>query len=46
MLREAKDSVTSLCVSDHEIVTVSLDGCVRRYDLRGGQLFEDNVDCK
>ncbi|GFS46234.1 WD repeat domain-containing protein 83, partial [Nephila pilipes] len=41
ILRDAKDSVTSLAVSDHEILTASLDCCIRRYDLRTGQLLED-----
>lgn len=45
VLRDAKDSVTSLSVSDHEIVSTSLDCCVRRYDLRVGKLFQDNIGC-
>ncbi|KAI1290379.1 WD repeat domain-containing protein 83 [Halotydeus destructor] len=42
-LDEAKDSVTSLCVSEHEIASGSLDGKVRRYDLRKGVMSFD--DC-
>ncbi|GFV62148.1 WD repeat domain-containing protein 83 [Trichonephila clavipes] len=45
ILRDAKDSVTSLAISDHEILTASLDHCIRRYDLRAGQLYEDNLGC-
>ncbi|XP_064478727.1 WD repeat domain-containing protein 83-like [Ornithodoros turicata] len=43
VLDQARDAVTSVCVSDHEIVCTSLDGCVRRYDLRQGQLAVDTV---
>jgi mitogen-activated protein kinase organizer 1 len=39
ILEEPKDSVTSLDVSDHEILAGSADAKVRRYDLRNGQLF-------
>jgi WD40 repeat protein len=38
-LEESKDSVTSINVSDHEILVGSADSKVRRYDLRNGQLF-------
>lgn len=43
ILDEAKDSVTSVQVSDHEILTGSADSKVRRYDLRVGKLFSDFV---
>jgi len=42
-LDEATDSVTTLCVSDHEIVTGSADCNVRRYDLRDGRMLVDFV---
>ena len=42
-LEEAKDSVTSIDVSDYEILVGSADGKVRRYDLRNGQLLTDMV---
>ncbi|XP_077988063.1 WD repeat domain-containing protein 83-like [Glandiceps talaboti] len=42
VLDEAKDSISSIAVSDHEVLTGSVDGRIRRYDLRVGQLF---VDC-
>lgn len=38
---EATDSVTSIAVSDHEILTGSADGRSRRYDIRAGQMFSD-----
>lgn len=48
MLDEAKDSVTSVSVlqedgSSSEIITASVDGNVRYYDLRMGQIRCDNV---
>ncbi|XP_055520229.1 WD repeat domain-containing protein 83 [Leucoraja erinacea] len=43
VLSEAKDGVSSVKVSDHEILSGSVDGRVRRYDLRKGQLFADYI---
>ncbi|XP_014813503.1 PREDICTED: WD repeat domain-containing protein 83 [Calidris pugnax] len=43
VLDEAKDGVSSVKVSDHEILSGSVDGRVRRYDLRAGQLFSDYI---
>ncbi|KAM6389961.1 LOW QUALITY PROTEIN: WD repeat domain-containing protein 83 [Rhynochetos jubatus] len=43
VLDEAKDGVSSLKVSDHEILSGSVDGRVRRYDLRAGQLCSDYI---
>ncbi|XP_060826746.1 WD repeat domain-containing protein 83 [Bombus pascuorum] len=40
-LNEAKDSVSSVRVSDHEILTASFDGKIRRYDIRVGELYTD-----
>jgi mitogen-activated protein kinase organizer 1 len=42
-LEETKDSVTSIDVSDHEVLVGCGDGRVRRYDLRNGQLMTDYV---
>jgi len=42
-LEECKDSVTTLDVSDHEILVGSADGRVRLYDLRKGSLATDYV---
>jgi mitogen-activated protein kinase organizer 1 len=42
-LDHAKDSVSSLCIHEHEIVTGSLDGKVRKYDIRTGSLITDDV---
>ncbi|XP_056181927.1 LOW QUALITY PROTEIN: WD repeat domain-containing protein 83 [Falco biarmicus] len=44
VLDEAKgDGVSSVKVSDHEILSGSVDGRVRRYDLRAGQLYCDYI---
>ena len=42
-LDEGKDAIMSLVISGHEIMTGSLDGRVRRYDLRMGKLFQDYI---
>lgn len=42
IIDDAKDSVSSLMVSQHEILSGSIDGKVRIYDIRMGQL---HVDC-
>jgi mitogen-activated protein kinase organizer 1 len=46
VLDDAKDSITSLHVTDHEILSGSADGRVRRYDLRAGKLMADCVGSK
>ena len=46
ILDEAKDSVTSLQVSDHEILTGSADCRFRRYDLRNGKMSSDFIGSK
>ncbi|KAM0803290.1 WD40-repeat-containing domain protein [Usnea florida] len=43
VLEEARDSVSSLHVLGHEIVTGSVDGRVRVYDLRMGMMFVDVI---
>ncbi|XP_071949972.1 WD repeat domain-containing protein 83-like [Antedon mediterranea] len=43
VLKDAKDSVTSVKTSDYELLTASADGYVRRYDLRNGQMHMDCV---
>lgn len=44
VLQEAKDSVTHVLVGDREIVSSSVDGHVRTYDLRAGELRTDFFD--
>ena len=45
-LSEARDSISTLSVLDHEIVTGSIDGKVRSYDIRMGIMSEDVIGCK
>lgn len=42
-LTEAKDSITSVVLTDHTLLTGSVDGFVREYDLRAGLLKEDYI---
>lgn len=46
VLDESRDSVSSLHVVGHEIVTGSVDGRVRLYDIRMGQLYVDVIGRK
>ncbi|KAL7306548.1 hypothetical protein TKK_0001240 [Trichogramma kaykai] len=41
VLPDAKDSISSVRVSDREILTASYDGFIRRYDIREGRLVTD-----
>lgn len=41
VLSEAKDSISCVSVTDHEIASVSLDNFVRRYDIRQGLMQAD-----
>ena len=43
VLEDARDSVSSLHVVGHEIVTGSVDGKMRVYDLRMGMLYVDTI---
>lgn len=42
-LNEAKDSVTSIIISGPVVITASIDGHVREYDLRMGELRSDLI---
>ncbi|KAJ8363021.1 hypothetical protein SKAU_G00118520 [Synaphobranchus kaupii] len=44
ILDEARDGVSSVKVSEHELLTGSVDGKVRRYDLRMGELYADFIN--
>lgn len=48
VLKEAKDCINSIQVTDHEIITASVDCSIRRYDVRVGRMFADFVggNCK
>lgn len=43
VLDDAKDSVTGTVIGKNEIFTCSVDGCLRVYDLRMGQLRTDHI---
>lgn len=43
IMDEGKDSICSVQVTDHEILTGSLDCKIRRYDIRNGQLVSDEM---
>ncbi|KAJ8972485.1 hypothetical protein NQ317_012316 [Molorchus minor] len=43
VLKEAKDCINSVQVTDHEILTGSVDCTFRRYDLKNGRLDADFV---
>ncbi|XP_071656849.1 WD repeat domain-containing protein 83 isoform X3 [Patagioenas fasciata] len=43
VLPEPRDGVTSVAVAPHDILAGSVDGRVRRYDLRAGQLLCDHI---
>jgi mitogen-activated protein kinase organizer 1 len=43
VMGEAKDSVTSIIVTDINIITGSVDGCIRTYDIRMGRLYTDHL---
>ncbi|XP_048871736.1 WD repeat domain-containing protein 83 [Brienomyrus brachyistius] len=44
VLDEARDGVSSVTVSEYELLSGSVDGRVRRYDLRMGQLHVDFIN--
>lgn len=46
ILDEAKDSISHLAVTDHEIVSVSLDNNLRCYDIRKGMMECDCLYCE
>lgn len=43
VLKEARDCITSVNVTDHEILTSSLDCRIRIYDIRMGSIIVDYV---
>ncbi|KAG4068551.1 hypothetical protein HA402_004892 [Bradysia odoriphaga] len=43
VLNDAKDCITSIVCNDHEIITSSLDGCIRHYDIRASQMTCDSI---
>lgn len=45
-MTDAKDAISSLRVTDHEILASSFDCKIRRYDIRTGELFTDYLGGK
>jgi mitogen-activated protein kinase organizer 1 len=46
VLRDSKDSITSVSITDRgKIISASVDGAVRIYDIRAGKLISDNRNC-
>jgi len=43
VMKEATDCITKVRITDHEILSTSLDCKIRRYDIRAGELIEDFV---
>lgn len=43
VLKDAKDTITSIQVTDHEVLTTSVDCHVRLYDLRMGKMTSDFI---
>lgn len=43
VLEESRDSVSSLHIHGYDILTGSVDGKIRLYDLRKGMLFVDMI---
>jgi mitogen-activated protein kinase organizer 1 len=46
IMDDAKDSISSVQVSEHEILAGSLDGRIRRYDIRNGEMVSDEMGRK
>ncbi|XP_055544555.1 WD repeat domain-containing protein 83 [Wyeomyia smithii] len=42
-MRDAKDCITAVIVCEHKIISSSLDGSIRQYDLRKGELTCDTI---
>lgn len=43
ILKDAKDTITSIQVTDHEVLTSSVDCHMRLYDMRVGKMFSDYI---
>lgn len=42
-MKDAKDCITGLVVTETKIISSSLDGSIRTYDIRGGELTTDTI---
>lgn len=43
VMKDAKDCITAIVINDHKIIASSLDGCIRHYDIRAGELTCDKI---
>lgn len=43
-MKQAKDCITGLHVNQNKIISSSLDGCIRFYDIRAGELVCDAIN--
>lgn len=43
-MKEAKDCISSLVVTEFKIIAASLDGSIRHYDIRAGELTTDAIE--
>ncbi|XP_030383716.1 WD repeat domain-containing protein 83 isoform X1 [Scaptodrosophila lebanonensis] len=43
VMKEARDCITTVLTNDHKIFAASLDGCVRHYDIRVGEMTCDKI---
>lgn len=43
VMNDARDCITSIIVTDHGITSASLDGCIRKYDIRSAELICDEI---
>ncbi len=43
VIKAFRDSVTSVAVHGHDIVACSVDGCVKRFDVRMGRAYADDL---
>lgn len=42
--KNARDAILSMAIKGHTAYTGSVDGVVRTYDMRAGELYEDTID--
>ncbi|XP_018796808.1 PREDICTED: WD repeat domain-containing protein 83 [Bactrocera latifrons] len=43
VMKDARDCITTVQTNEHKIITSSLDGCIRQYDIRVGELVCDKI---
>lgn len=43
VMKEARDCITAVLTNEHKIYAASLDGCVRHYDIRVGEMTCDKI---